>query len=65
MRDKVEALLDATGAAARRAGYETEKDIERLLAEVRAMMGHDKPRCALYEKRVQEKRARIARSSQS
>jgi excisionase family DNA binding protein len=33
---EVDALLDATAAAARRAGYTTDADIDRLIAEVRA-----------------------------
>jgi excisionase family DNA binding protein len=60
-RDETEALLDATGTAARRAEYKTEADIERLLAEVRAELGHDGPRRALREKRVQAKPMRRAR----
>lgn len=39
--DEVDALLDATGAAARRAGYQTEADIKRLIAEVRAELGRE------------------------
>jgi ElaB/YqjD/DUF883 family membrane-anchored ribosome-binding protein len=54
MRDEDEALLDATGAAARRAGYKTEEDIERLLSEVRAETGHDEPRLALHKARVEK-----------
>lgn len=42
----IDALLDATGEAARRAGYKTDEDIERLIAEVRAELGHDAPRRA-------------------
>lgn len=48
---EVDALLDATGAAARRAGYKTDEDVERLIAEVRAELGHDGPRRALREAR--------------
>jgi excisionase family DNA binding protein len=51
---EVDALLDATAAAARRAGYRSDEDIERLIAEVRAELGHDKPRRALREKREHE-----------
>jgi excisionase family DNA binding protein len=55
----VDALLDATAVAARRAGYKTAEDIEHLIAEVRAELGHDTPRRALREKRSQhEKRTR-------
>ncbi len=46
---EVDALLDATAVAARRAGYQTDEDIERLIAEVRAELGHDGPRRALRE----------------
>ncbi len=34
--DDTEALLDATAAAARRAGYTSEADVDRLIQEVRA-----------------------------
>ena len=44
---EVDALLDATGVAARRAGYKTDEDVERLIAEVLAELGHGKPRQAL------------------
>lgn len=47
----VDALLDATGKAARRAGYKTDADIERLIAEVRAEVGQDTPRRALQQTR--------------
>ena len=49
---EVDDLLDATGAAAKRAGYHTDDDIERLIAEVRAELGHDTPRHALRKKRL-------------
>ncbi len=50
--DEVDVLLDATGEAARRAGYKTDEDIERLISEVRAELGHDAPRRALREARL-------------
>jgi excisionase family DNA binding protein len=48
--ENIDALLDATAAAARRAGYKTDEDVERLIAEVRAELGHDAPRRALCER---------------
>jgi excisionase family DNA binding protein len=48
---EVDALLDATGEGIRRAGYKTDEDVERLIAEVRAELGHDGPRRALREAR--------------
>lgn len=49
---EVDALLDATGAGIRRAGYKTDEDIEGLIAEVRAELGHDGPRRALRQRRA-------------
>jgi excisionase family DNA binding protein len=44
--DETEALLDATAAAARRAGYTTEADIDRLITEVRAELRARKGKAA-------------------
>jgi excisionase family DNA binding protein len=44
--DETEALLDATAAAARRAGYTTEADIDRLIQEVRAELKARKGKAA-------------------
>jgi len=52
--DDVDALLDATGDADRRAGYRTEADVEQLIAEVRAELGHDAPRRALRRARLRD-----------
>ncbi len=50
----LDVLLDATGAAMQRAGYHSDAAIERLIAQVRAELGHDGPRRALREKRASE-----------
>lgn len=47
--DEVDALLDATAAAAQRAGYRTPADVEKLIAQVRAELGHDGPRQSLRD----------------
>ena len=52
--DEVDTLLDATGAAARQAGYRTEADVEQLIAEVRAELGHTAPRRALRRARLRD-----------
>lgn len=44
-----DALLDETGKAARRAGYHTDEDIERLISEVRADSGNEAPRRSLRQ----------------
>ena len=49
---EVDQLLDVTGKAAKRAGYQTDADIDRLISEVRAELGHDAPRLALRTKRI-------------
>lgn len=47
----VEALLDATCAGAKRAGFNTVEDVDRLIDEVRAELGQDAPRRALRASR--------------
>jgi excisionase family DNA binding protein len=53
---EVDALLDATAQAARRAGYHSAEDVDRLIDEVRVELGTAGPRRALREARQAQQR---------